>query len=284
MKTTRACRRLRGRASLAVGSAVAVGAGLALTATGAPSALAADRSAATPAALATQSYRVSMVTTETFTPQAGGGHLVDMVTNGAFNPARHAGISTLPVRPELPATSAIRYLGGYAYMYFPVPLPGPLGTNGLHWLKATAAAPYGNFVDNLPTDAVMGLVTPQHLLAQLRTLTTLHRAGRASGHGWTGTRYTFTAQDIELDSLPQATIHGSVTVDRHGRVRQLLLPAAAPAAYASGTGIKTLTITLTFSDFGVRVPVSAPPASQVFNPGPGTFFTLGFAIQGPPQS
>jgi len=188
------------------------------------------------------------------------------------------------VNPEIPAITAIRYIGGYAYLYFPVPEPGPLGTNGLHWLKATADAPSGNFVDNLPTDAVEGLVTPAHLLPELRSLTTLHLAGRAHGPGWTGTRYTFTANDIELDSVPQAVIHGSVTVDRHGRVRQLLLPAAAPAAYASATGIKTLTINLTFSDFGVCVPVQAPPASQVYNPGPGTGFILPFAVQGPPQA
>ena len=159
MKTTMG-RRLRGRAALAVGSAVAVGAGLALTTTGAQSALAAAGAAAGPAALSAQSYRVSMITTETFTAQSGGGHIVDMATKGAFNPARHAGAETLPVNPEIPAITAIRYIGGYAYLYFPVPEPGPLGTNGLHWLKATADAPSGNFVDNLPTDAVEGLVTP----------------------------------------------------------------------------------------------------------------------------
>jgi hypothetical protein len=284
MKTMRTySRHLRGRTALAAGSAVAAGAALALTATGAQPALAATGGAANPAALATQSYRVSMITTETFTPQSGGGHLVDMVTKAAFDPARDVGTETLPVHPEIPAVTAIRYIGGYAYLYFPVPEPGPSGTDGLHWLQAQADAPYGNFVDNLPIDAVMGLVTPRHLLAELRSLTTLHYAGRASGPGWTGTRYTFTAQDIELDSVPQATIHGSVTVDRHGRVRQLLLPAVAPASYASATGIKTLTINLTFSDFGVRVPVSAPPASQVYNPGPGTGFTLAFEVQGPPQ-
>ena len=189
MKTTMG-RRLRGRAALAVGSAVAVGAGLALTATGAQSALAAAGAAAGPAALGAQSYRVSMITTETFTAQSGGGHIVDMATKGAFNPARHAGAETLPVNPEIPAITAIRYIGGYAYLYFSVPEPGPLGTNGLHWLKATADAPSGNFVDNLPTDAVEGLVTPAHLLAELRSLTTLHLAGRAHGPGWTapGTR------------------------------------------------------------------------------------------------
>jgi len=282
MKTTRAYRhRLRGRAALAAGSAVAAGAALALTATGAQSALAATGRAAKPAAHASQSYRLSMITTETFTPQSGGGHLVDMVMRAAFDPARHAGTETLPVNPELPAVSAIRYIGGYAYLYFPVPQPGPLGTDGLHWLKAQADAPYGNFVDNLPIDAVMGLVTPRQLLAELRSLTTLHYAGRARGPGWTGTRYTFTAQDTDLDSVPPATIHGSVTVDRQGRVRRLLLPAVAPAAYASGSGIKTLTINLTFSDFGVRVPVSAPSASQVYAPA-GAGFILPFAIQFPP--
>lgn len=279
MKTTMG-RRLRRRAAFAVGSAVAVGAGLALTATGAQSALAAT----TAAAPAAQSYRVSMVTTETFTAQSGGGHIVDMLTKGAFDPARHVGAVRLAVNPELPAVTAIRYIDGNAYLYFPVPEPGPLGTNGMHWLQATAEAPFGNFVDNLPIDAVEGLVTPSQLLAELQSLTTLEPAGPASGPGWTGTRYTFTANDIELDSVPPAVIHGSVTVDQDGRVRQLLLPAVAPASYASATGIETLTINLTFSHFGVPVHVKAPPASQVYNPGPGTGFILPFAIQPPPQA
>jgi hypothetical protein len=283
MKTTRAYpRRLRGRAALAVGSAIAAGAALALTATGAPSALAATGGTAKPA-VATQSYRVSMITTETFTPQSGGGHIVDMNTQAAFDPARHVSTETLPVHPEIPAVTAIRYIGRYAYLYFPVPEPGRGGTDGLHWLKAQTDAPYGNFVDNLPIDAVMGLVTPKHLLAELRSLTTLHNAGRARGPGWTGTRYTFTAQDIELDSVPPATIYGSVTVDRQGRVRQLLLLAIAPGSYASITGIKTLTINLTFRDFGVRVRVPAPRASQVYNPSPRAEFILAFEIQGPPK-
>jgi hypothetical protein len=281
MKTTRACRRLRGRAALAAGSAVAAGAALVLTATGTQSALAATGGTAKPAAHATQSYRVSMVTTETFTPQFGGGHIVDMVTEAAFDPARHVGTETLPVHPEIPAVTAIRYVGKYAYLYLPVPESGPLGSDGLHWLKAQVDAPSGNYVDNLPIDAVMGLVGPQHLLAELRSLTKLHYAGRARGKGWTGTRYTFTAQDVELDAVPSATIHGDVIVDRHGRVRQLLLPAVAPASYAKATGVKTLTINLTFSDFGVRVPVSAPPPSKVFYR-PGTGFVLAFEVQYPP--
>jgi hypothetical protein len=282
MKTSMGYRsRWHGRAALAVGSALAVGAALTLTATGAQSALAAAGDAAKPVPPAMQSYRVSMITTETFTPQFGGGHIVDMVTKAAFDPARHIGAETLPVHPEIPAVTAIRYIGGYAYLYFPVPEPGPLGTDGLHWLKAKVDAPSGKFVDNLPIDAVMGLVTPHQLLAELRSLTTLHRACRAGGPGWAGTRYTFTAQDVDLDSVPPATIHGSVTVDRQGRVRQLLLRAIAPASYASGTGIETLTIDLTFSHFGKRVRVSAPPASQVHNPGPGTGFTLAFSIQFP---
>lgn len=282
MKTTM-CRRLRGRPALAVGSAVAV-AGLALTAAGAQSALAATGAAAGPAALATQSYRVSMITTETFTAQSGGGTIVDMDTRGGFNPATQVGAVSLPVNPELPATTAIRYVGGNAYLYFPVPEPGPLGTNGQHWLQATTAAPFGSFVDNLPLDAVEGLVTPAQLLGQLQSLTTLQPAGPASGPGWTGTRYTFTASDIELDSVPQAVINGSVTVDHDGRVRQLLLPAVAPDSYAAATGIAALTINLTFSGFGEPVNIQAPPATQVFNPGEGTSFTFPFAIQPPPQA
>ena len=274
-------RRLRGRAALAVGSVVALGAGLALTATGAQSALAAT---AAPPSPATQSYQVRMVTTETFTAHAGGGTIVDMDNRGGFNPAQQTGAVTLPVNPELPATTAIRYVGGNAYLFFPVPEPGPLGTNGMHWLQAINAAPFGSFVDNLPLDAVQGLVTPAQLLGQLQSLTTLQPAGPASGPGWTGTRYTFTASDIELDSVPQAVINGSVTVDQFGRVRQLLLPATAPDSYAAGTGIQALTINLTFSGFGEPVNVQAPPATQVYNPGEGTSFTFPFAIQPPPQA
>jgi hypothetical protein len=270
--TSKARRRLRGRAALAAGSAVAAGAVLALTA------LAATSAAAKPAAPAAQSYHISMVTSETFTPQYGSQHVVTMRTLGEFNPARHVGEETLPLNPELPYITALRYIGQYIYGYFPVPQPGPSGTNGEHWLKYLLQPPSGNTISNLPVNVVTGLVTPQRLLSELRLLTTVHRAGPASGPGWRGTRYVFS---LPFNNGYTGTVHGTLFVDHQGRAGQLVLLMVLQAQDASASGIKSITFDITFSDFGGRVLVSAPPASHVYAPA-NTYFTYPLYYAGPP--
>jgi hypothetical protein len=85
----------------------------------------------------------------------------------------------------------------------------------------------------------------------LRSAGTVREAGSASGPGWTGTRYAFTAR------LPRAreSLSATVYVDQQGRVRRLVT--------ISTQGRLTTDRDLAFGDFGAPVPVTAPPASQV---------------------
>jgi hypothetical protein len=79
----------------------------------------------------------------------------------------------------------------------------------------------------------------------------------ASGPGWTGSKYAFTAHPGFLD-----TVAGTVYVDQRGRVRRLATITTLRIAGLS-TPSRTETEDLTFGDFGDPVRVTAPPASQV---------------------
>jgi hypothetical protein len=241
---------------------------LTASAAGTQSSLAAVTSAAAKTAL--QSYHVSDVTTETFTPKYGSRHLVTIRDVSAFDPAHHTGQETLLLHPDLPNVTAIRYIGKNVYLYFPVPLPGPFGTDGKHWLKAGLSSGAGfNAAYEVPVEVISGWVNSQDLLAVLRSVSTVRRDGRAYGPGWKGTRYSFSAP---FDDAISGTVHGTVEVDRHGRVRQLTLSMVLSAQSASGTGIKSITSDLTFSDFKAPVSVTAPSAKQVYAPA-RTYFT-----------
>ena len=85
----------------------------------------------------------------------------------------------------------------------------------------------------------------------LRSAATARDAGPASGPGWTGSRYAFTARLSTRSSLS-----GTVYVDKQGRVRRLV----TTTTQAGGV---TMYRYLAFGDFGVPVPVTAPPAGQV---------------------
>jgi hypothetical protein len=99
------------------------------------------------------------------------------------------------------------------------------------------------------------LRTAQKLLAEIRQYYTVTVAGPASGPGWTGTRYAY--------SDPKVGLSGTVTVDHQGRVR-----AMTGTLRGSAKGLTTvLDQTLTFSDFGVPVTVTPPPADQTLNTG-----------------
>jgi hypothetical protein len=105
----------------------------------------------------------------------------------------------------------------------------------------------------------LGLVDPQNLLALLQNSSQVRERGPASGPGWTGTAYTFTARlttrgpmHITLSSA------GTVDVDTQGRVRQL------DATQTLGQTKRTVRVT--FGDFGLAVSVSPPPADQTVVP------------------
>lgn len=170
---------------------------------------------------------------------------------GTYDPVRRVGQATVTDSSRGPIE--IRYLPGASYIF------DPLNINGHgKWLNVRiqdAGVP-GNpalgkleagFDGILPED-------PQSLLALLRSATEVRDAGPASGPGWTGTKYTFTGHAAGI--LLQAT--GTVAVDQQGRVRDL----DVTRDYGSGVSV---TDAISFSDFGLSVHVSAPPANQIAN-------------------
>src|SRR6202011_3565791 len=101
---------------------------------------------------------------------------------------------------------------------------------------------------------------PATFLAQLEKANTVVGEGPASGPGWTGTKYAFV---IRAGKNGPVAVSGTLYVDEQGLVRHLvqtttLLPVP-------GEPWTRFTDDVTFGDFGVSVPVAAPPASQVYN-------------------
>ncbi|HEY6315273.1 MAG TPA: hypothetical protein VIY52_31330 [Streptosporangiaceae bacterium] len=285
VRRRQARRRLRTRAVLSAGSAAVVAAVLllALPAIRTPSATG-PRPASGTVALAAltravaktsaQSYHVSEVTSETFTPQYASRPIVTMQEAGAFDPVRHAGEVTLPLNPEIPAVSEIRYIGNYVYEYIIAADRGI--SDGQPWDEVRASPPsfpsqnnnhkeIYNGLANLPNDVMGGPVSPQNLLAVLESLGTVRKDGQASGPGWTGIKYSFSATTEDFVT-GMANIHrpvlGTVGVDQQGRVRQLVLTTVVQPPW---DGVESITNDVTFSDFGARVSVTAPPASQVYD-------------------
>lgn len=116
-------------------------------------------------------------------------------------------------------------------------------------------------------------VNPQDLLNLLRSGYDVRKAGPVSGTGWTGTRYVFTRKPSKSGApavvmgIPglfwagfPASVTGTVDVDSHGRVRRFS-EAAEPTA-EQRQHKPPYRVEMTFGDFGTRVSVSPPPASQ----------------------
>jgi hypothetical protein len=219
------------------------------------------------------SYHVSEVTSETFTPQYASHPIVTIREEGAYDPARQVGEETLPLDPELPAVSEIRYIGRYVYEHLTA--PNCCSEDGKPWDKLNAPPPSFPGQDNersviqngladLPNDVMGGPVTPYNLLTVLESLGTVQKDGPVSGPGWTGTRYSFTAtvEDFISASDNLRPERGTVYVDQQGRVRQLVLTTVVQPPFRA---LESITDDITFTDFGAPVPVTVPPANQVDN-------------------
>jgi hypothetical protein len=272
VRRRRARHRRRAQAALAASSAAAVAAGalMAVTAAGAPSALAAVTGAA--AKTASESYRVSMISTRTGKPKfplnlSPSG---PMRATGEFDPTRQIGEETASVGRQ------VRYIGGY--VYWTAPSYGVKAVQGKPWVMARSA-PIGRISSSHPplwqrmTSVASGLgvtVGPQNLLTLLKSTSTVRDEGPASGPGWTGTRYSFSTA---VEYGPYRIVRGTVDVDRQGRVRRLIATTVYGKDFSSQTGIDSTTNDVTFSDFGLRVSVTAPPASQVYKE-PGNALVL----------
>jgi hypothetical protein len=233
--------RIRGRAVLSAGIAVAAAAVTAVTLTigSAPPALATVTGALT--RTLTQSYHL--------TEQESSYYL----WNGRIRYPSHdtCTIEADPAR-HLEASSCLsgpgeRETGGYTYFYFTDPVDHP----GKHWERVSTAS-----VAQIPSSNFFTVATPQQMLAEIKKAGKVTVAGPAFGPGWTGTRYAFS------DSSGAGTkLSGTVDVDQQGRARALVLTMRLTSA----VNVFVMTQVLTFSDFGAPVTVTPPPADQTFN-------------------
>ncbi len=244
-------RRLRGRVLAAPGTAAAAASVTAALLTGCashpPTALAVVSSALTKTAA--QSYSFHLDSAVWFNKAR---ELNSDVVSGAFDPQRGLGTELLATRvPQGPVAAQIRFVG--TYVYTRVSAGSALGSIGKPWDKAPVPSVEA---DGMPGYEVYGFVTdrpvsPVELAKVLRSAGAVRDEGSASGPGWTGTKYAFTARF----SGPTESVSGTVYVDQQGRVRRLVT--------ITTQGGVTTDRDLTFGDFGAPVPVSAPPVSQV---------------------
>jgi hypothetical protein len=180
------------------------------------------------------------------------------ITNGQIRNFHHYTCTTKadPVRHLLASScsdpnidAGVREVGGYTYYYTPV----TTGTHGKHWqrfLTASLPPPLCCAENGFTTG------TPQQLLAAVKEAAKVTVAGPAAGPGWTGTRYAYSG------TLRDGTkLSGTVTVDRKGRTRALVLTERDPGA----VNVLVQTQALTFSRFGAPVTVTPPPADQTYS-------------------
>lgn len=227
----------------ALAGAAAVAVTLTATVATAPPASAAVTAAA--AKTSAESFQVTV--------QDGVGSDRIQVT-GEFDLAQRIGEETGPGGME------IIYTGRYMYTHL---AKGVLGAAGKSWLempefRATAANPV-----KLVGGGVLAAAqaNPQSLLAMLESAGAVQDKGPASGPGWTGTDYSFTVTIRPSGPGSAGTVTGTVDVDRQGRVRDLA--ARVPGQLPGNTSIS---VHMTFGDFGVPVSVAPPPASLVYSP------------------
>jgi hypothetical protein len=265
-RARRSARRMRVRVALASAAAgvVAVAAVITLTIAQAPSALAQLTSAISHTT--GQSYDFGGTITQVpLQPNAVTPGPVTHTISGAFDPPQKVGEETISRNGQ------VRFVGAYAYL--PTGQAGKSGLlGGKPWLKVPSPALWSPLTANQQLRVSAGVLSlvetsPQNLFALLKSVSTVDREGSVSGPGWTGTRYAFSVSVVfgpAGSGLPTVTASGTLDVDQQGRVRDLDAAYTFPGI-ASAPRLR-VTVDMTFSDFGVPVSVSAPPASEVFTP------------------
>jgi hypothetical protein len=231
----------------AVAAAGGVAAVFAAAAGHAPSALTAVTDAVTKTSAG--SYSFSLNSTVRF----AGQEVSSSTVIGAFDPRRALGSELLTTRTGTSQRAQIRFIGEYVYAW-----KSSGSQLSKPWDKAPAP-PSG--ADVLRKSGPYGFSTEQpvsadELLVVLRSAATVRDEASASGPGWTGIKYGFTAR-----LSTQESVSGTVDVDRQGRVRRMMTIATVRAA-APGTGAAITTDRdFTFGDFGAPISVTAPLAS-----------------------
>lgn len=197
------------------------------------------------------------------TTMAAGNKRDSDLASGAFDPGRGLGTEQLTIRSaRLTAQAQIRFIGGHLYTWVS---PGSgLAKLAKPWDESASAAASAA---GMPPGDAYGFVSdqpvgPNELAALLQAAgATARDAGSASGQGWHGTEYTFTA----VLGGGQENVSGTVYVDEQGMVRREVTTTAEKPGGGLPTAAVILTTDrdLTFGGFGAPVSVTAPPPSQV---------------------
>lgn len=242
----------------AVGGVVAAAATLLGTSvTNPPSALAAVTSAMVKTSA--QSYRFTMNGSLTLPSIRLIQHFA---LTGAIDPQHKRGTELVTGGPLRGThnfvTEQVRFIDKNLYTWVS-PASG-LGSVGKPWDEAPIPAPdtRASPGSELRGNTFEQPISPAELLGVLRSAAAVRYVGPASGPGWTGSKYAFTAHPA---GSPAVTVAGTVDVDQQGRVRSLDTITRVRTKYRNPA--QTETEDLTFGDFGGPVPVTAPPASQV---------------------
>jgi hypothetical protein len=248
-RTTRQRRRTRALvpagAVAALGGVAAVAVTLTATVASAPSAFAAVTAAA--AKTSAGSFTVTVTEQDQFWSKKK----LTFRMNGAFDPKRGIGIAYY----GYPAKDKILIVKGHIY--------SPVHQQGRKpW--AEAWVPPKSLPPSEP-GSIVGFaadqpIDPSALLSQLKSAGSVTDEGPTSGPGWTGTKYGITEQGtwhhISFSEV------GTVSVDSHGLVRRLVTTSTWNSPHLDPL---VQTDDISYSGFGVKVSVTAPPASQVEN-------------------
>lgn len=193
-----------------------------------------------------------------------GGKSEKITSKGVQNfPAKQAQAVT-----TIQGTSVeTRILGGATYTKLP---PGAGAPKSKPWVKVVSSAGgTGNLSD--PTGSLAVLKAG---LGPVRELGTAQVAGVPTTRYATSLDVTKAAGTVpalkQLQGLGVTRVPVQVWIDKQGRLRQLSESIDAPKFPVSQTATApaTIAVTITYSDFGVPVHITAPPASQVTNGNP----------------
>jgi hypothetical protein len=244
-------------ATLAAASVLAVAALVASAVTGAGTPSAQARVAAAAGRTAAMSYRFRIVMTRSTGTKASQPtkRPAPQIYQGSFDPSRRTGRLLTP-----DGGLEIRLVGDTIYEE----VPPADRSGGKRWLAkkrefGPGAIPLFVRLDKLAWQ------DPQQALASLRSAAAVHDRGRVSGTGWSGRRYAFALPDDPSQKPPGLgfRVTGSVDIDQAGRVRRLEVTDTQTVSTSGRQASATIHTVTEFSDFGVQVAVSAPPADEI---------------------
>jgi hypothetical protein len=266
----RAVRRLRARRRRASALVSAAGAAavagtaaavlLSVTVAGSPPARAAVTSALSRAAA--ESFRMNLIVTQRNTVPGQPAIQSPLHITGSLDLKRNL------AEEKLSNGWRTLIVGGHAYTKLPPAQAEAYRTSGRPWTDEplwAAQPPYGSAAAQLAWDFNSDRpFNPQALLALLKSGAEVLNAGSVSGPGWTGTRYRFTVSHPDGTGGLVDRVTCVVDVDSQGHIRSLAQTTVFVANGRPGTAGKVIyTTDFTFSDFGIRLSVTPPPASQI---------------------